>query len=134
LVTDAESDVRDALESMVRAWADNDADAFVDWYADDATVVIPGYQMDGRAAIRAAMTDAFEGPLEGTTRSLALESVRLLAGEVAIVIGRSAIVAAAEAEPPSDRWTVATWVLAKRGERWLVEAYHDCPATSGAER
>jgi hypothetical protein len=30
--------------------------------------------------------------------------------------------------PPADRWAVATWTLTRQDGRWLIAAYHNCPA------
>jgi hypothetical protein len=41
--------VRDVLQELYAAWADNDADAFAALYLDDATVVMPGVFHQGRS-------------------------------------------------------------------------------------
>ncbi len=35
---------------------------------------------------------------------------------------------AGETEAPADRWVLATWTLIRRDNRWLLTAYHNCPA------
>jgi uncharacterized protein (TIGR02246 family) len=129
-----DSAVRAVLGGILTVWADNDADAFVAWYADDATVVIPGSYLQDKQAIRAGMTAAFAGPLKGSRRVVEVESVRLLADDAAIVIGKSGIVPAGESETPANRWTLATWVLSDHDGSWLVEAYHDSPVNAGSEK
>lgn len=118
--------VRDVVAAASRAWADNDVDAFASVYADEATAILPGFHLRGREGVHAAMADAFAGPLKGTRRVHDVRSVRLLDADTAVVISRSGTVPADAAEP--ETWSMATWVLARRGGRWLVEAYHDCPA------
>jgi len=132
-VAEEDSTVRAVLEGILIAWADNDADAFVAWYAEDATVVLPGNYMKDKQAIRASMEAAFAGPLKGSTRVVDLQSVRFLGSDAAVVVGKSAVVAEGEAGPPAGRWTFATWVLSKHDGKWLVEAYHDCPVTIAIE-
>jgi uncharacterized protein (TIGR02246 family) len=121
--------VRAVFDAVTHAWADNDADAFVEWYSDAATAILPGYLLRGKAGVRASMAEAFAGPLKGSQRIHAVQSMRLLGDDTAIVISRSGTLFPGEAEPPADRWAFATWLLSRQDGRWLVEAYHDCPAS-----
>jgi uncharacterized protein (TIGR02246 family) len=125
--------VRAALEGIFAAWEANDADDFAAWYAEDATVVLPGVHMKDRDAIRANMEAAFDGPLKGSSRAVDVQSLRFLGRDAAVVVGKSAVVPKGEARPPAERWSLATWVLSKHGEKWLVEAYHDSPASTAIE-
>ena len=58
--------VRSVLDGLYAARAVGDAGAFIAPCASDATVVLPGSYLAGRDEIRAAMTDAFAGPLNGS--------------------------------------------------------------------
>ena len=122
-----DSAVRAVFDEVSRAWADGDADAFVGWYADDATVILPGIYLPDKDAIRAAMADAFAGPLQGSRRTHELQSVRFPVADVAVVISNSATAFPGEAEPPAQRRERATWVLARSDGRWLIEACHSGP-------
>jgi uncharacterized protein (TIGR02246 family) len=132
-MAEEDSAVRAVLEGIIAAWSENDTDAFVAWYADDATVVLPGLYMKDREAIRANMEAAFAGPLRGSTRLVDLQSIRFVGSEAAVAVGTCTVVPEGETEPPAERWVFATWVLSKRDEKWLVEAYHDCPASIAIE-
>ncbi|MEU9023371.1 SgcJ/EcaC family oxidoreductase [Actinomadura sp. NPDC048394] len=110
------------------AWANGDVDAFVRWYAEDATVILPGTYLQGKAAIRAGMAEAFALPLRGSKRIHAAQNVRFLGEDTAIVVTRSMTVFPGEAEPPADRWELATWALSRGEGGWLIEAYHSCSA------
>ncbi|HEY0535980.1 MAG TPA: SgcJ/EcaC family oxidoreductase [Actinoplanes sp.] len=114
--------VRAVIGSAAEAWAANDVEAFVGHYAEEATAILPGFALLGRAAIRTAMGAAFAGPLKGTRRIHQVQGVRFLDDTTALVTTRSST------EPPADQWSIATWVLSARSGRWLIEAYHDCPA------
>lgn len=124
----AERAVQAVIDSVSAAWVDNDVDAFVAHYADDATAVLPGVALLSRAVIRTAMAAAFADQLRGTRRVHRVQGVRFLDDVTAIVISRSVTVDAGEDEPGADNWSIATWILSNRSGRWLVEAYHDCPA------
>jgi uncharacterized protein (TIGR02246 family) len=128
----AEAAVSALFEASSHAWADGDADRFVRGYAEDATVGLPGTFLQGKASIQAAMRDAFAGPLKGSRRIHAVQSIRSVGSRVTIVVTRSVTALAGEAEPHAGRWELATWTLSKRGDGWLVEAYHSCPAATSA--
>lgn len=121
--------VRAVVNSVSGAWADNDATAFVEHYAEDATAILPGFALRNRADIRTSMAEAFAGQLKGSRRIHQVQSMRFPADATAIVISRGSTVFPGEAEPPADRWALATWVLSQHSGRWLIEAYHDCPTS-----
>lgn len=120
--------VREVLDGVMAAWADNDASSFAAHYLEDATVLMPdGVFHREREAIRAYMAAAFDGRMKGSRSVDEPESVRVL-GDAAVVVGRSGFLLPGEAEVPADRMRRATWVLARRAGRWWVAAYHNCPA------
>jgi uncharacterized protein (TIGR02246 family) len=121
--------VRAVVNAVSGAWADNDATAFVEHYAENATAILPGFALRNRADIQTNMAKAFAAQLKGSRRIHQVQSVRFPADATAIVISRSSTVFPGETEPPADRWSLATWVLSQHSGRWLIEAYHDCPAT-----
>ncbi|HEY0539212.1 MAG TPA: SgcJ/EcaC family oxidoreductase [Actinoallomurus sp.] len=120
--------VHAVFDATSSAWADGDADAFVDWYAEDATVILPGFALRGRADIRTNMGDAFAGPLKGSKRLHVVQDVRFLGEDTALVVTRSVTTFPREAESPAGQQELATWALSRHEGRWLVEAYHSCAA------
>src|SRR5258708_35948793 len=137
ITTSGASSIRDEKRAVLAvfdaassAWTDGDANAFVEWYAEDATVILPGFYLRGRADVRASMGNAFAGPLKGSRRIHTVQSVRFLSDDTAIVITRSATTFPGEAEPPAERWELPTWGLSKGDARGLVEAYHSCTAVA----
>jgi uncharacterized protein (TIGR02246 family) len=111
------------------AWRDGDAGGFVGRYAEDATVILPGVRLQGRAEIRQAMGEAFAGPLKGTKRIHTPQSIRFVGADVAVVVTRSVTQFPGESEASPERWELATWTLVRRNGEWFVEAYHSCPAS-----
>jgi uncharacterized protein (TIGR02246 family) len=97
-------------------------------YTEDATSILPGSYSAGRAATRDRMAAGFAGPLKGSQVRDEVQSVRHLGADAAIVVTRSAVVMAGETEAPDDRWVIATWTLTRQNGRWLLAAYHNCPA------
>lgn len=122
-----ETAVREVFERLYKAWGDGDADAFADFYVEDATVVMPGVFNRGREAVRGYMAAAFDGPLKGSRAVDEPQDVRVH-GDTAIVVSRAGIIMAGEQEFPPERERLATWVLSRRDGRWLVAAYANAPA------
>ncbi|WP_214414564.1 SgcJ/EcaC family oxidoreductase [Sphaerisporangium fuscum] len=120
--------VREVLHGVYTAWADNDADAFVAHFTDDATSILPGSYRAGKEEIRARMAAAFAGPLKGSRVLDEVRGVRFPGEDAAVVVSRSGVLMAGETEVPAARWVIATWVLTRREGRWLLAAYHNCPA------
>lgn len=117
------------FEATSRAWADGDASAFAAWYADDATVILPGFYLRGKGGVDASMAAAFAGPLKGSRRVHSVQSVRFLGPDAAIVVTRSATLLPGEEEAPAERQDLATWVLTRRDFQWSIESYHSCLAS-----
>ncbi|WP_162958456.1 SgcJ/EcaC family oxidoreductase [Nocardia yunnanensis] len=116
------------LDSVYTAWLANDADAFVTHYDPDATSVQPGIFSHGREAVRTRLAASFQGPLRGSRVIDNPELVRFPTPDTAVVTSHAAIVMAGETEPPADRWVRSTWVIVRRDGRWLLTAFHTCPA------
>ncbi|GAB3871147.1 hypothetical protein GCM10027610_134140 [Dactylosporangium cerinum] len=121
--------MRALFDATSLAWRDGDAAGFAGRYADDATVILPGVHLRGRADIRKAMAEAFTGPLKDTRRVHTPQSIRFLGVDVAVAVTRSVTVHPGQADPPQEQWEPATWTLARRDGTWFVEAYHSCPAS-----
>ena len=123
-MSDNEEAVRAILARTVTAWTANDADAFADLYAEDATVMLAdGVYLRGRDEIRAYMAAGFAGPLRGTRGLDEPESVRLLGDDAAVVISRSGFLLDGETRPSADHTRRAAWVLSRYDGAWSVAAY-----------
>ncbi|MEV6107140.1 SgcJ/EcaC family oxidoreductase [Streptomyces sp. NPDC051940] len=125
-LAEQERAVREVFDEVSKAWTDNDAAAFAANYAEDATATLPGFHLRSSAGIQAAMAVAFAGELEGSRRLHEIRQIRFLDDLTAIATSRSGTQPAGE--PGVDAWSMATWVLSRHTGRWLIEAYHDCPA------
>jgi uncharacterized protein (TIGR02246 family) len=127
---------RAAIEAVLadayKAWDNNDADAFVANYTDDATAIMPGSFRDSREVIRGGMAQGFAGPLKGSSTYNKVQSVRFLGEDGAVVVSESGILFAGETEVPDPRKVIATWVLEKRDGKWLIASYHNSPVAAPA--
>ena len=116
------------FEEIYAAWADNDADAFVAPYRDDATVVMPGVYHRNKEEIRTSMAAGFEGPLKGSRAVDEPFGIRVFGDGTAIVASKAGILLAGEDELPAGREVIATWVLVREGGNWLVASYANATA------
>ena len=123
-----EDDVRAVLSQVYSAWAENDSDAFVAPYAEEATALLPGTYLRSKEEIRATMAALFAGELKGSRGVYEVESVRFPTPSVAIVISGAALLLAGQSDPDPANQTLNSWVLAEDGGVWRVQAFHSCPA------
>lgn len=121
-----DKEVLQALEGVYKAWGENDADAFVENYTEDARVILPGSHLQGKDGVRKTMAAGFAGPLKGSSTVDKVLDIRFLDSTSAVVISESGILMAGETTVPDPRMVMATWVLTKRDGRWLITSYHNC--------
>ena len=124
---DDEIAINAMLNEMYQAWAANDSDGFVRYYADNATAILPGSLRGNRQAIRDSMAVGFDGPLKGSSTVDRQLSLRFVGDDAAIAISEGGILFAGEEVVPEARQIHATWVFEKRDGRWMVAAYHNSP-------
>jgi uncharacterized protein (TIGR02246 family) len=120
--------VRQTLEKVYTAWANNDADAFAALYADDVTVVMPGTFLAGRSAVRDYMAAAFAGPLKDSRAVDDPQEIRIINGDSAIIVSKAGIVMAGQDRVPTEGEVLATWVLSRIDGDWLIASYTNVPA------
>jgi uncharacterized protein (TIGR02246 family) len=126
--SDDEAAINAVLGEMYDAWANNDADGFVQYYTDDATAILPGSFRGSRQVIRDLLAAGFDGHLKGSSTVDKQVSLRFVGQDAAIAISEGGIVFPGESAVPEARKINATWVFEKRDGRWLVAAYHNSPA------
>lgn len=113
------------LDDVYKAWAANDADAFVARYTEDAVAILPGSYRPTREAVRASMAGGFAGPLKGSSTISKTLDVRLYGTDTAVVTSESGVMLIGENEVPAPRMVLATWVLTRRQGQWLIASYHN---------
>jgi uncharacterized protein (TIGR02246 family) len=129
--TEVDTAIREVLDDVYRAWAANDAEAFVAGYTADATAILPGSYRAGKDSIRKHMAGGFAGPLKGSSTVNKVLDVRMLGEDGALAITEDGILFAGESEVPPARVVLATWVFTRRDGEWLIAAYHNCARTVG---
>jgi uncharacterized protein (TIGR02246 family) len=115
-------------QRIVAAWAENDADAFADVFADDGTMILPGLYRNGRESIRAFMAEAFAGPYKGTRVTGQPINIKFLGREAVLLITMGGVLAPGESEVSNSRAIRASWLVAKQPDgQWRLAAYQNCP-------
>jgi uncharacterized protein (TIGR02246 family) len=112
---------------IIAAWAANDADAFAEVFAEDATMILPGAFSTGREEIRAYMGAAYSGPYKGTRVTGRPVSAKVLGPATAVLVTQGGVLTGEESEPAAEQAIRATWVLAKIDGQWLITAYQNTP-------
>lgn len=78
-----------AVDGLVLAWNQYDAEAIAGLFLPDAILVMPtGNVAKTRAGIRRKLLDEWSGKLKNTTLSHAVKEVAVLSGDTAVVKGR----------------------------------------------
>jgi uncharacterized protein (TIGR02246 family) len=122
-----EAAVRRVPARIMAAWAEHDADAFAETFTEDGTLILPGLFLNGREEIRSYMGQAFAGPYRGTRVTGTPTSTKYVGSGVVLVLTQGGVLAPGESEVSAERAIRASWLLAKRGEEWLITAYQNTP-------
>ncbi|HET9258181.1 MAG TPA: SgcJ/EcaC family oxidoreductase [Pseudonocardiaceae bacterium] len=118
--------VRNALDSVLAAWANNDGDAFAERFGEDATIVtVEGLYCKGREPIRSLLTMLYAGPFKDSKVFQEVEDIRFIGDNVAVVICWNAILLDGLTELPPEEKRRATYVLSRHDREWLVEAFQN---------
>jgi uncharacterized protein (TIGR02246 family) len=85
MAADRES-IASFFEQISDAWKTNNGDILADCFTEDASLINPfGERADGRTAVGAMYSTYFQGLLAGTTSSIAVQSVRAVGDDHALV-------------------------------------------------
>lgn len=113
------------------AWAKSDPDAFAAVFAPDTNVVIAGTYLLGRDAVRSYVSAAFSGPFRGSRVVLDPVFVKSLTPDRALLVTEGGVLLPGETDFGPQRALRGTWLLARNGEEWQVEAYHSSAIAAG---
>lgn len=117
---------------MIAAWAAHDADAFADLFTEDGTLILPGVYKKGKDAIRAYMAAEYAGAYQGTTVTGAPIEIKPLRPGAVALISQGGVIPAGQSKLPDDAAIRASWILVKRGRKWLLSVYQNCPRDPAA--
>ena len=120
----ADAAVRELFQRMLAAWGRGDGQAYGAPFTDDATYVgFDGSHTVGRDAIAVSHQRLFDTWLKGTRLVGQVDSVRLLAPDVALVRATGATVMPGKDRPV--RPSIQTLVAVKRDDDWRFAAFHN---------
>ncbi|MCY9782692.1 SgcJ/EcaC family oxidoreductase [Nocardiopsis sp. EMB25] len=112
---------------IIAAWADQDAKAFSEVFAEECTMVLPGVLCSGREEVHGFMAQAFAGPFKGTRVTGAPVRARALGADAAVLVTQGGVMAPGEEEVSDARAVRATWVAVRTGDGWRLAAYQNGP-------
>ncbi|MET8051099.1 MULTISPECIES: SgcJ/EcaC family oxidoreductase [unclassified Streptosporangium] len=120
--------MRAVPQRIMAAWAQNDADAFAEVFAEDGTMILPGdVFVKGREGIRSFMAAGYSGPYRGTRVYGEPISATFLGDSAGVLITQGGVLAPGETEVAPERAVRAMWVLSKQDGEWLIAAYQNTP-------
>lgn len=126
--TDDQTKLRGIIQRLSASWAAQDADAMAEFYAEDATVVLPGDNyLKGRPAIRAFMAGAFEGRWKDTHVFGIPQEIRSIGTDTCLVITRGGAHKPGATDVSATDAIRAIWVFVKRDGEWTIAAYENTP-------
>jgi uncharacterized protein (TIGR02246 family) len=123
---DDDAQLRALFRRMCRAWTDGDAEAYGSCFTSDCDYVsFDGTRAHGRESLVASHDKLFRGVLFGTALVGAVESIRHLTQDVALLHGNGSVLVAWRSALPKRRLTCNTLVALRSPEGWQFTAIHN---------
>jgi len=120
-----ETAIRANVAQMVKGWNAKSGAEFAKPFAEDADyVVINGMHLKGRPAIDKSHQTIFDTFFKNTTLTLAVDSLRFLRADVAVVHVSGGLRPSA-GEAPRATSARATMVMTKANGRWEIAAFQN---------
>ena len=113
-----EDEIRELVARWMRATREGDSDTVLSLMADDATFLVPGQPLFGKAAFTKAANDPSPAPLEIDSESEILEIT--VAGEWAFMMAHLKVTVICEGAVQSVRAGHTLTVLKKIRGRWFL--------------
>lgn len=120
-----ETAIRAHVEQLMKGWNAKSGSEFAKPFAEDADyVVINGMQLKGRTAIDQSHQAIFDTVYKNTTLTLAVNAIRFLRSDVAIV-HISGGLKLPEGESSRTTSAKATLVMTKANGKWEIAAFQN---------
>jgi uncharacterized protein (TIGR02246 family) len=123
-----EEGVRKVLADFVEAWNKHDAKAFSMVFAEDADFTnVAGVSAHGRTEVEKFHAPRFETTFKDTHQKITETKIRFIKPDVAAVDARWEMVGAKSREGQDIplRKGLLSFVMTKRGEKWLITVMHN---------
>lgn len=125
---DLNAEIDTVITNLETAWKDADGGAWAAQFADDGDFTVWfGVRLHGAAAIGQGHQDIWDGFYAGTVFDLEIESVRLIADDVAVAHLNGWVYPADETRPETPAISKPIMVLAKHDGIWKIEAFQNTP-------
>jgi uncharacterized protein (TIGR02246 family) len=126
VATDTDAELRALFTRMCRAWTDGDARAYGDCFTSDMDYVsFDGHREQSHEAMVQSHDKLFRGVLYGSALVGAVESIRYLGDDVALVHGTASAQVAWRSRLPKRRLTRNTIVAVRDADGWRFTAIHN---------
>lgn len=124
--TDA-SAVTALLHRLVSTWEKADAESYADCFTDDADyVTFTGTHLSGRRQIVDCHDALWQTFQKDTRLHQTIRSLRFVAEDVAVVVGRGAVLKVGRPTPKPRDWKVQTLVAARQSDgTWKFTAFQN---------
>jgi uncharacterized protein (TIGR02246 family) len=117
--------IQNVIKQIEAAWNAGDSEAFAAPFAEDANFIhIFGGQLDGRRAIEASHRHIFDTIYKGSHVSFALQSVRFVRSDVAIVFTRAHL-KFYEGNESREVDARPTFIMVREQGAWQVVAFQN---------
>ena len=121
-----ETAIKKIVKRLEGGWNTGNGKAFAAPFAEDADyVIVNGIRIKGRAAIAEGHQGIFDTIYKNSRLALAVESLRFLREDVAVVHVRSNLKLKDE-----EGHARSTWVMTKDKGVWSIAAFHNTPIRS----
>lgn len=126
-LADADGAIRALFEDMKRAWNSGMFSAYADLFTDDADyVTFDGSHLRGRAENQRVHEELARGILRGSKLTGQIESVRLVADDVAVVHAAGNLMLRFHRKPRKSRESRQTMVFVKGDDdHWRISAFQN---------
>jgi uncharacterized protein (TIGR02246 family) len=118
--------LRVLFQRICQAWTNGDAEAYGACFTADCDYVsFDGTRTQGRDGVVESHDKLFRGVLFGTALVGEIESIRYIAGDVAVLHGNGSVLVAWRTRLPKRRLTRNTLVAVRGIEGWRFTAIHN---------
>lgn len=124
-MTKDEQAIGEMVRQLEAAWNAADSKAWASNFTDDASFIhIYGGRLDGRAAIEMAHRQIFDGIYKGSHNNYALQDIRFVRPDVAVVHVKAHL-KFYEGGEPRDIHALPTMIALKDDGNWQVAAFQN---------
>ena len=124
---DPDTDIRNVVERLSKAWQAGDGSAWADEFAEDADFTVWfGLRLKGREEIAFGHQMIFDNFYANTKFEMTVQDIRFIGDDVAVALLAGSVVNDGESMPEEPD-AVPMAVLKRQGEAWKIVAFQNTP-------